>query len=41
MKGTFTVTLEFTEGCKTLIDWHGEKGSEFKSSDELELLEKS
>ncbi len=40
MKGTITVTLEFTEGCKTSVEWHGDPGSSFTSKGEVDLFEK-
>ena len=41
MKGIINVTLNFTDGEKTSVEWHGEPGSAFTSKDDLNQFEKA
>ena len=41
MKGIINVTLNFTDGEKTSVEWHGEPGSAFTRKDDLNQFEKA
>jgi len=41
MRGTINVTLDFTDGEKTSVEWHGEPGSAFTRKDDLNQFEKA
>lgn len=41
MKGVINVTLDFTDGGKTSVEWHGEPGSAFTRKDDLNQFEKA